>query len=515
MPRRSAAALDPELVLPATLLSRYLFFLARRPVSAANAHYRASRIVALQSLASMFDVPEIRDPLRALTASNLFRVAPEMQSALRPHLEMRMPRDLVVTPHAPAPEAWRDTRRIVVIYGPAIGIGDEILASTVPRALRALAPDAAIEVMTAYDGLWNRIAPDQPATVYRDVATLLRRMRGGADDTMVFVDFERPGLIAAMAHEPEVKWFAELAVGTRTLALLDNRTRRLYEMPAVHRENFYDAVDAMTGWLGADVHRFEARGNRDDDLIVVSPFTSKEEPSERRWRALLLAMLPRTAATRVVLDSGPNGATRAFATAIRDVLRAASIRADLAANGRAATLGEMLDLVRGAGTVVTADSYLAHAAPLFGARTLVVAAEGLEPWRVPSPSSFYFRAELEPEAIGEAMRVLMYEPRLSPRRCAEADALRVAASSVDVTAPIDALLDGWQRCADAHNALVATMPEWPRPFATLVSDERYGRLMPRAPRTDGIGEPELRAHLAGCFADCARSNLWKYIREAV
>ncbi|HET8796638.1 MAG TPA: hypothetical protein VFO89_03060 [Thermoanaerobaculia bacterium] len=570
MPKPSAPPLDPDLVLPATLLSRYLFFLGRRPVSAANAHYRSSRIGALQSLAVLFDDAEIREPLRALTPANLFRVAPRLQNRLQPSLAYRLPRDLVATPHAPPPEFWRGVRRIAVIYGPAIGIGDEIVASSIPRVLQTLAPHASLDVLTAYAGLWERIAPDARASQYASLAVLLERIRGGGDEAIVYIDFEPPGLLAAVAQEPGVTRFAELSVGTRSLTFLDASARRLHTMPAEQaaRENFYDAVRAMSRWLlmtpqvssllmtpqlssllmtpqvsslamgptsgderaegpgqsalpalpalGADVPRNGRRRTIDRlHRVVVSPFTSKEDPSERVWRGILTAALAPAPELHIVLDTGPNAATRAFAIAIRDVLRAHGLRCDLAAGGRAASLGEMLDLARDADAVIAADSYLAHAAPLFGALTLVVAREGLEPWRVPSPESFYFRSELDPDAIGAAMSVLLREPRVSPRQSLEAAALRDAAAAVDLDAPLDALLDAWQRCFDAHNALLATLPEWPAPFATLMRDERYSRILPRAPRRDGIGESELRAHLARRFADCAESNLWKFVRGTV
>jgi hypothetical protein len=505
--RAAAVPFDAELVLPATLLSRYLFFLGRRPVSAANAHYRGSRIGALQSLAPLFDDDAVREPLLALTPSNLFRVAPRLQTTLQPRLAYALPRDLVATAHAPAPAVWEGMQRIAVIYGPAIGIGDEILASPVPRALQSLAPAASVEVLTAYDGLWSRIAPEHRVTRYRDLAELLQRIRSGGDDAVVYVDFEPPGLVAAIAHEPGVKRFFELSIGTRSLTILDNVARRFHQMPP-SGENFYDVVAAMCRWLGAEVPPFRPRP-RDggDPLVVVSPFTSKEEPSERLWRTVLTSMLTRE---RVVVDTGPNAATRGFAVALRDALRAAGLRAQLAANGRAATLGEMFDAVAEADAVVAADSYLAHAAPRFGATTLVVAREGLEAWRVPSPSSFYFRSEDDPREVGAAMRLVIRDRR----RSVEAGALRAAAAAVDLDAPLDLLLDAWQRCVDAHNAVVAVLPEWPRPFATLARDERYGRLMPRTPLPGGVAEAELRAHLRQRFADCARSNLWKYVREA-
>ncbi|HUR80977.1 MAG TPA: hypothetical protein VM733_09435 [Thermoanaerobaculia bacterium] len=508
MTPRTPAPFDPELVLPATLLSRYLFFLGRRPVSAANTHYRGSRIGALQSLAPLFEDDAIREPLRALTPSNLFRVAPALQTTLQPRLAYRMPRDLVMTSRAP--DDWQSMQNIAVIYGPAIGIGDEILASPIPRALQSLAPHATVDVLTAYDGLWSRIASehDQRVTRYRDMAELLTRMRSGADDAIVYVDFEPPGLVAAIAHEPEVKRFFEISVGTRSLSILDNVARRFHQMPQ-SAENFYDVVAAMCRWLGADVPRFEKRARRNEDAtVVVSPFTSKEEPSEKLWRNILTSMLTRE---RIVLDTGPNASTRGFAISLRDALRNAGLRAQLAANGRAATVGEMLDIVADADVAVTADSYLAHAAPRFGTTTLVVAREGLETWRVPSPASFYFRSEDDPREIGAAMRLVIRGPQRTP----EAKALAEAAGAIDFDASLDELLERWQRCVDAHNAVVAALPEWPRAFATLARDERYGRLMPRAPRPGVAGEDELRAHLRQRFADCARSNLWKLAREAV
>jgi len=520
MPQPNAVRLDPELVLPATLLSRYLFFLGRRPISGANAHYRDSRIGALQSLARLFEDAGIREPLRALTPSNFARVAPQLQRVLQPQLAYRLPRDLVNGADAPAREAWSAMQRMVVIYGPAIGIGDEIVSASIPRVLQTLAPRATIDVLTAYDGLWERIAPEQRVKRYADLAELLQRIRSGADDAVVYIDFEPPGLIAAMAHEPQVRRFLELSVGTRSLVLLDNVERSLRTMPAslAQQENFYDCLRAMGRWLGVgsgpiggNVRERKTSPRR----IVVSPFTSKEEPSERVWSTLLATMLSRVDDVQVVLDTGPNPATRAFAIALRDGLRASGTRTQLAASTRSATLGEMLDLVRDADLVVSADSYLAHASPRFGVPTLVVAREGLEPWRVPAPRSFYFRTDLGAEAIGEAMQLFLREPRIAPQHSLEARELRAAAAAIDFNAPLAQLRDAWRQCFDAHNALVAAWADWPRPFATLAADQRYGRLMPRWPDAATVSEEELRAHLAMRFAECASSNLWKYVREEV
>lgn len=507
-------ARDAELLLPATLLSRYLFFLVRRPVSAANAHYRSLRVAALQSLGRFFDDADVATTLRALTPSNLFRLAPQIQSVLQPRLSARLPRDIVTTPRPPAAELWRSAQRVAVVFGPAIGVGDEIVCSSIPRALRSLAPS--VEVLSAYEGLWERIAPEQPVAHYRDLATLVELLRGAAFDAVFYVDFEPAGLMTAVAREARLPRFAELSLGTRQLAVLDNTRRRLHQMPPVpaYHDNFYRTVEQMLAWLGTAIAREPLRERAHGErLIVASPFTSKEDPSESFWRGVLGAAVPR--AMRLVLDTGPNAATRAFAIAIRDALRASGTRCDLAAAGRASSLGEMLELVRDAEAVVTADSYLAHAGPLFGATTFVIARPGLEAWRVPSSNSYYFRAGEDPAAAGAAMQALLEHAQGAMRSSVEAQELRERAVAVDFNAPVEELLEAWQRCLDAHNALVAGVEDWPEVYAPLLRDERYGRLMPRPPEREGIDEGSVREHLSGRFGECANTNLWKLARGTV
>jgi hypothetical protein len=507
-----APPIDAELLLPATLLSRYLFFLARRPVSAANAHYRSSRISALQSLGPLLG-ERVAAGVASLTPANLLRVAPQIQPALQRQLASHTPRDLVVSPHPPAPQFWAGVRRMLVAFGPAIGIGDEVIASTLPRSLRALAPEAEITVLTAYDGLWERIASCEHVETYRDLRALLESMTGGQFDAVVFADFEPPGLVNAMSFEPRVPRFIELALGTRGLTVLDNAARHVHALPPVglYSENFYFAMDAMLRWLGAPMARqWPVRARSETPVVVVSPFTSKEEPPERLWIDIVLSAIP--AGAGAIIDTGPNATTRSFAVALRDAARTAGAPCQLAANGRPASLGEMLDLVRDADVVLTADSYLAHAAPAFGAATMVIAREGLEQWRVPSPSSFYFSSSADGASIGAAIQAVL-QPRCDPRERAEcrrlAAAIRALRAALD--GPLNPLLDAWQRCFDAHNAVVAALAEWPRAYAALFDDQRYGRLMPPAPSRDAIGEDDLRTHLAGRLAECENSNLWKLL----
>jgi hypothetical protein len=196
------------------------------------------------------------------------------------------------------------------------------------------------------------------------------------------------------------------------------------------------------------------------------------------------------------------------------------VRCDLAVMGRAASLSEMLELVRAADVVISADSYLAHAGPALGARTIVIARKGLEPWRVPSPSSFYLSSSTDAASVAASIQALLREwfaasKSLSPRERPESRRLIQAASALRsaLDAPIEQLLASWQECLDAHNAVVAALPDWPRGWTALVEDHPYGRLMPRAPAR-GNDDAAVRGHLTNRFAECENSNLWKLVMGA-
>src|SRR5688572_3091986 len=74
-----------EAALPALLLSRYLFFLSRRPMSGSNGHYLHQRIRSLQSLASTLDQfgsPAVASGgalLRGMNPGNVHETAERLQ----------------------------------------------------------------------------------------------------------------------------------------------------------------------------------------------------------------------------------------------------------------------------------------------------------------------------------------------------------------------------------------------------------------------------------------------------
>src|SRR4051812_34269087 len=98
---RLDARLDPDALLPATLLARYLFFLSRRPVSQSNSHFRTARLAALQALARSTrgkgdeEFEQAIESICALTPTNLFRAASAIEEQLGPYVRRNLPNDLV------------------------------------------------------------------------------------------------------------------------------------------------------------------------------------------------------------------------------------------------------------------------------------------------------------------------------------------------------------------------------------------------------------------------------------
>src|SRR5579871_1785420 len=140
-----------SLDIPLTLLATYLFFLLRRPVSSSNSHYLARRLHGLQSLADMLEAEPQHDlgtlvgMLRRLTPANFSRIAAPLQLQLASaQRSLLRPPALVVSHNRPPRWPFPSSRRLLIILGPGIGIGDEMILFPLPGTIRAVYPDVEI-----------------------------------------------------------------------------------------------------------------------------------------------------------------------------------------------------------------------------------------------------------------------------------------------------------------------------------------------------------------------------------
>lgn len=545
MPAQAKAA------LPAVLLSRYLFFLTQRPISRSNAHYVRQRIHGMQSLGRLLaddDDDELLARsvrlLQTLDPANLHEVSERLQLMLFPFARADVPATYISAEAPPPPEFLRSCERILLVLGPAIGIGDEIVTFPLPRWIKRVNPDAHVTVLSAYDGLWEGVPAVDRISIYPDHETVVSAMRGDgavdAADLVLLVDFENPELYRAVAAEKRTPKYVEISLGARLLAAVDNRESWTYHqtLPSAYFRNVYDGFDELARRLGVvpdPDDRLDDAGERsagDGELrVFVSPFSSKYDPSPQYWSTLLATIVPDDARRPVhfVLDPGPNTTTKRFAS---DVARAASARsrpevshevAGVDRPGGLSLRGALAELRR-ADVVICADSFAAHAAPRLGCTTLVVASPGLEDWRVPSGRSYYFDAESAIRDVVSGMREILglhgVGPAAAPRppvgeteeRLAEADA--ALATAVADGASLADLYTAYERFGAAREAVVGRLAAWPPGAVPLTDDHAYD-IPPRSLNGDGATqtafERDTRQFVANYWLTWRNTNLRKYL----
>lgn len=544
-----ATALDPELALPLTLLARYVFFLSRRPISAANRHFLVQRAAGLRPLATL--IPRGRDArletlaadVRGLTGANVGRLAERLTQELVPRLPRAPADDVLLTSQPPPASLLGRTQHVRLLLGPGIGLGDEVVCAALPAWLADAAPQARIEVLSTRPELWHGVTGVASVARYDDALELLRALRARDGALVMLADFEKPALAAALTREPGAPDYVELSLGARSVSAFDARARCLYErpLPAGQGDDYYRFAELALRFLGARASLRRAapvaRARGAGPLVLgVSPFTSKHEPSGAAWSALLSALLPEDAAAAVRLrfDPGPNVASARFAAELARATRARAagrLECELAGGdeGRTLDLAGLLRLLQTCDAVVCADSFAAHAAARAGCVTLVVASEALQAWRVPHAPAFYFDDRERPERLAGGMRRVLAalepgcagpgqvrpwdSPSLNHTR-ATLDALARALDDED--GALGALLDAYEAGAHAARALAAECAGWPAEYAPLLADRDYPRLLPAltALRAHGLAHAHahaVRVHVARLVAPWENSNLAKFL----
>jgi hypothetical protein len=548
-----------ELQLPLGLLSSYLFFLLRRPISGSNSHYLARRIQGLKSLAPALatsnsrQIREIAEKLDSLRPANFSTVARDLQARLLlSYKPDPMPPDYVASTRAPGASLFSNVTRILLALCPAIGIGDEIIFFPVPASIKATLEKVHITVMSAYQGLWDQVKDVDSRIYYSAHRELLEVLQSAnrneqmAPDLIIFGDFEKPGLASLVCREPGTRRYVEISLGAQYAAVVDNNAgclRSVTLMPEA-QISYYAALDRLLEWLGIDRHKIQRYRDvvqsappafSDTFRIFVSPFTSKYNPSLIYWTRVLSSLWDRSSSlpVEIVIDPGTTSATGRFSAALVNSARAHAApgtRFSLACQSRGGLplAGVFAEMER-SHAVLCADSFAAHAAPLFGCTTLVVAAPGLENWRTPWSRSYYFDITRPVDEMVAAMReVLGYSDenlvQSSPTEVAPAlaqDAFRLEQATDGMTALLDKgtaghseLTDAHARFSQAYDALVRGLAQWPAQYSALFHDVDYGRAQQRG-KTDcnGLSDADYLDHLRNVHSRWQSTNLCKLLRQ--
>jgi hypothetical protein len=544
-------SLQSEHRLPLLLLSQYVFFLSRRPISESNHHYLVSRLQGLKSLAPLLAgsqnpiLDQVVSQLANLHPAAFRRVAPSLQLSLIPlvNLVWPLPGNVVVE-DAPPPANWlADARRALLVFGPGIGIGDELIFAPLPQWLKAENHGLQVTALSGYKGFWDRVEGVDNELQYSSHLDLHNALCGigpfDGYDLIIFADFESPeihrGVIAAGGR---AKTFLEISLGARTAHLFDSERRWLYRL--LHLDpyfaNYYQAFHNQLRWLGLHPQsqdRFTQVVRRDEGKaadrldVFVSPFTSKYDPSGVYWSRLLTGIVRSAGSLPLCLhlDTGRNWKTQRFAIELARSLAPAlpsNVEVRLARNGDdpSLTLPQVYDYLERCHAVICSDSFAAHAGPLFGCLTLVLAKSELKDWRVPSDSSFYFDPESPVDEVVAAMTRLLSET-LRPKSQLELSA-SFSQAELDLCACADELEERLQAGGEPDDAFVSLYRKFAAHHRVAAEKRREAAGDPlfrknfdsdvRAPERDSVAG--MMPHLRDQLERWQNTNFAKYVRRA-
>ncbi|MDQ5822885.1 MAG: hypothetical protein M3441_01570 [Chloroflexota bacterium] len=474
-----------------------------------------------------------------------------------------IPEDVAVTSHSPGTDFIDSARRILLVLGPGIGIGDEIILFSLAARLKATNPDAQITVLSAYQRLWDRVGAVDENRHYADYLELLRALRNGSEpgsfDLVVLADFERPDLYEAIWHEPDVGHYIELSLGGQSVFVIDGQRQWLHRarVPVPYFANYYAGLNYLMDWLGLaksvepesttgatgviarganSVHAAQQKPSDGSLNIYVNPFTAKYDPSPVYWSHLLSALFPIAPSDPVcvVIDPGTNRTTERFAY---ELTRSAAARTppgvEFAVAQRESGVPSHFEAIfsqlEWAHVLISSDSFPVHASPLVGCTTLVVAEARLENWRVPHPLSYYFDSTSPVEEVAAGMRQVLdgmarRDSRPAPPQVSGAESRLETATQVlqellgrgqeNLNGNFAALWEAYQEFMLAYQEAISRLAAWPGEFDSLLSDFSYGKLAGRA--IPQVMPPEaLRSdfifHLLDRWQRWNNTNLRKYL----
>ena len=231
---------------------------------------------------------------------------------------------------------------------------------------------------------------------------------------------------------------------------------------------------------------------------------------------------------RLVLDPGKNHSTAAFATALARSIAgrlppSASVDLARGGSGGGLPLAGVFSQLEEAHAIICADSFVSHAAPLFGLPAFVVARAGVANWWAPWYGSFYFNGEESARDAAATMGRVIRElssvgaPAAQLARFTQAEARLVHISAeletlFDSTSPLD--LDRFHRLHEELAQLreaIAAAPN--RATATAGPEELRGPPARRPSRADlDRDTPPQLLHVRHELESWRNTNYFKYLR---
>jgi hypothetical protein len=374
--------------------------------------------------------------LNRQNAANARDVAAEIVRVIDDHVDgSYLTRPLFLQGLAPLKQGYDS---IVVVFGPGIGLGDEVTFAQLVRGVVEAFPRTRISIFTLYPGLWRSLNRRVREEQYRGdplrpfVSVAERPFRGR--QLVVFADFDLFEISTKVVPARPWRDMLELALGRGEARFVGGGSPWVrYEEFSSSLHNNYAVVRAFTerllpkpegrpSWEALARPRFRVSPRRS---VLVNPFSSKPLPLEPEdWSRFIWEsrrLLTTSAAVDVVLYPGLSSRTQAYAAT------AAALMAEGGASARILGAGDesgispfnalprLVVALRRADLCLTLDTFTAHLAPLLGVPTIVVAyADNTRFW---VPSEWCFHTVLdnaERELVPLAALLLSRPPPSAP-----------------------------------------------------------------------------------------------------
>lgn len=349
----------------------------------------------------------------------------------------------------PLPALPSDYARVVVYFGSAMGLGDQVTFYQLLEALVRHCRKARVLVYTLYPGLWPRLLPGVEEESYREdpLRPFLELNRPPGEDgregreLVIAADFEVFNLhLHTVARRPQ-RDILEVSLGRMAAWLNGGRSPwvRLESFAARAEENNYVFMHHLARRLAPKAERTVWEPVRGAEprpgpaapggprTLLLNPFTSKKLPFTaalwaeglREVRSRLRGRIP----FEVLIYPGVEPSTHDFAEEIRERLAQGDepIAARLLSAGGAPltpdnALGALLDEMDGVDLCVTADTFTSHLVPMYRVPTVVVAYTHFRKFWVPSRWSFNCPVErMRDHGLSLVVRILSLLEGSSPR----------------------------------------------------------------------------------------------------
>jgi hypothetical protein len=456
------------------LLRSYASVVALRPLLAGNREFLASLLAACgvldDALGAATPAPRVRELVARLRIDNATHVAAEIVRTLDASALDGRPEPLYV--HGLAPLAG-DYDRVTIVFGPGIGLGDEVTFLSLVSALAERWPTV---VYTLYPGLWRLLVPEVRERHYRrrplrPFADLQAR-EGEGRQLVVLADFELFDLADKVVPRRRGRDVLEISLGRSQVRLapgtspwtwwevFDSDDGNNYETVRAAAERLLPATAPTETWSPLRPLR-TADSNRRVRRLLLNPLSSKPLPfGANGWTGIMrqiASRLPQGTTLDVVVYPGLDAATEAYAAEL--CARLARVRTPIAVRvlrapdgGPLTPTNAMQALGRGLARVdacVTVDTFTAHLAPLFGVPTAVLAYHTNYAFWVPAPWALYALLDEAEETLPPLVARLLLRGRL-PGPGLAAGELAAATQAVSAEplgrAAVEAIVQPLARC---------------------------------------------------------------------